>query len=245
MWRFGFGGGGGSAIPATSLLSRPLPLSPPMQMRIDHLFIFTDDGGAVADQLVAFGLTEGSSRIHPGQGTTNRKLYFENFFLEILWVHDEAEINSESVAPTGLRQRANFRETRASRFGLCLVNDDTTDALFAHAFRYQPAYFPSGLVIDVVANSHQPDFPWTFRLPFKETPQNQAEPTTHKNGLGALTEAHFFYSTAAPNHYVDAFCAETQIRFSKASKPLLVLTFDNQRQGQQVAFDALQLVIKY
>lgn len=34
------------------------------QMDIDHIFIFTNDKGKVADELVAFGLTEGGSRIH-------------------------------------------------------------------------------------------------------------------------------------------------------------------------------------
>jgi hypothetical protein len=41
-------------------------------MSIDHLFICTDVGAIVADRLVALGLVEGSSNVHPGQGTTNR-----------------------------------------------------------------------------------------------------------------------------------------------------------------------------
>ncbi len=49
-------------------------------MNIDHIFIFTDDDGKDADELVDFGLTEGSNRVHVGQGTTNRKFYFDNFF---------------------------------------------------------------------------------------------------------------------------------------------------------------------
>src|SRR4051794_34154336 len=58
-------------------------------MDIDHIFIFTDNKGRIADELVSFGLTEGSSRVHQGQGTTNRTFSFENFFLEIVWVHNE------------------------------------------------------------------------------------------------------------------------------------------------------------
>ena len=59
-------------------------------MQIDHIFCFTDAPQAAAEELLAFGLTEGSNRVHPGQGTANRKFYFENFFLEILWLQDEA-----------------------------------------------------------------------------------------------------------------------------------------------------------
>ena len=58
-------------------------------MEIDHIFIFTDDKGQVADKLVESGFVEGSNRVHIGKGTTNRKFYFKNFFLEILWVHNE------------------------------------------------------------------------------------------------------------------------------------------------------------
>ena len=71
-------------------------------MGIDHIFIFSNNNGKEADKLVEFGLTEGSSRIHPGQGTTNRKFYFENFFLEVLWVIDETEIRSELTSKTKL-----------------------------------------------------------------------------------------------------------------------------------------------
>jgi len=71
-------------------------------MTIDHIFIFTTDFGKIADELIEFGLTEGSGRVHIGQGTTNRKFYFDNFFLEIIWVHNEKEINSEPIKPIGL-----------------------------------------------------------------------------------------------------------------------------------------------
>jgi hypothetical protein len=40
------------------------------KMNIDHIFVFTDGNGEIADKLVDFGLTEGSNRIHVGQGTT-------------------------------------------------------------------------------------------------------------------------------------------------------------------------------
>jgi hypothetical protein len=77
-------------------------------MQIDHIFLFTNDNGKIAEELVQFGLREGSSRVHVGQGTTYRKFYFDNFFLAILWVHNEQELNSEVTKQTGLWQRADF-----------------------------------------------------------------------------------------------------------------------------------------
>ncbi len=125
-------------------------------MEIDHIFIFSTAAGHEADELAALGFVEGSSRRHPGQGTTNRKFYCENFFLEILWVVDYAELTSERLRTTQLRQRASFHQTGTSPFGLCLVNTPDTDALFAEAVTYQPAYFPPGKTIEVLPNQHRP-----------------------------------------------------------------------------------------
>lgn len=51
---------------------------------------------------MAFGLTEGTSNSHPEQGTANRRFFFPNAMLELLWVHDEHEAQSPLVAPTRL-----------------------------------------------------------------------------------------------------------------------------------------------
>ncbi|MEL6846826.1 MAG: VOC family protein, partial [Bacteroidota bacterium] len=92
-------------------------------MLIDHIFIFSDTEGSEADLLVKAGFAEGSSRIHPGQGTRNRKFYFDNFFLELLWVHDEEEIKrSAKRAHQQLWQRSQHKELGLSPLGLCLQN---------------------------------------------------------------------------------------------------------------------------
>ncbi len=87
-------------------------------METDHLFIFSNDEGTEADELVSFGLIEGSSREHPGQGTVNRKFYFENCFLEILWVKNEEEISSDLTRKVGLWDRSHHKNNGASPFGL-------------------------------------------------------------------------------------------------------------------------------
>lgn len=214
-------------------------------MHIDHIFIFTDDNGKVADDLVAFGLTEGNNRVHRGQGTTNRKFYFDNFFLEILWVHDETEINSEQTRPSGLWQRASFKTNPFSPFGLCLVNADDTDALFEKAFRYQPDYFPKGMGIDIIRNDHQPDLPWTFRLPFKGQHKNDNEPTRHENEISVLTQAIFEYQASTGTTFLEHFSNEATIRLMESARNWLTLVFDNGRQGQTQEFEQLSLTIEF
>jgi len=47
-------------------------------MKPNHIFIFCDNHDEVANELIEFGFIEGSSRIHPNQGTRNRKFYFND-----------------------------------------------------------------------------------------------------------------------------------------------------------------------
>ncbi len=69
---------------------------------------------------MAFGLTEGSSNLHLGQGTANRRFFFYNAMLELLWVRDEREARSPPIAPTRLWKRWRYRFSGYSPFGVCL-----------------------------------------------------------------------------------------------------------------------------
>lgn len=214
-------------------------------MSIDHIFIFTDDKGKIADDLVQFGWTEGSSRIHGGQGTTNRKFYFDNFFLEILWVHNEEEFTSEKTMSMGLWQRAAYKTSGYSPFGLCLVNTDDTDPIFKDAFPYQPEYFPSGMEIEILKNETHPDLPWIFRLPFKGQKKHQNEPTAHKNGTTVLTNAVFEIESESENSFLKYFKNQDQIQFKESPNQWLNLIFDKGKQGKKQVFEKLRLTIIY
>jgi hypothetical protein len=214
-------------------------------MEADHIFIFTDDDGKVADQLVEFGLTEGSNRVHVGQGTTNRKFYFDNFFLEVLWVHDTKEIKSEKIKPIGLWQRADFKINDFSPFGLCIVNTSETEEFFKDSFKYQPDYFPQGQTIDILKNENQSSLPWTFRLPFKGQKKNINEPTEHKNGISLLTKTTFEYQEKIEATFLNFFEREKNIEFKKSDRAWLNLTFDNGTQGLTTEFGTLKLTIHY
>lgn len=214
-------------------------------MKIDHIFIFTDENGKVADNLVDFGLTEGSNRIHVGQGTINRKFYFDNFFLEILWVHNENEITSDKTKPMGLWKRAEYKTNHFSPFGLCIVNSDDTEKTFEKAFRYQPDYFPQGMEIEIIKNENQSDLPWTFRLPFKGQKKHENEPTKHKNDISILTNAIFEYKSISENTFLENIKNQPQIQFIKSSRQWLNLIFDNGKQGKKEEFEKLKLTIEY
>jgi hypothetical protein len=214
-------------------------------MQTHHIFIFTHTQGEIADKLVDFGFSEGSSRAHPGQGTVNRKFYFNNFFLEILWVNNEDEIQSALIRETGLTQRSEYRSNGSSPFGLCIVNSDDSDAVFAHRKAYQPVYFPEGMTIDVLPHFENPSLPWTFRLPFKGLPGHEGEPVNHKNGIESLTDAAFEFTGEGNELFLSFFENKSQIRFIPSSRIHLTLTFDEQRQQLVKEFPELMLTLKY
>ncbi len=214
-------------------------------MEIDHIFIFSSRQGKETDDLVDFGFAEGSNRIHPGQGTANRKIYFENFFLEIVWVHNEAEVRSDNVSKTKLWERSNFLNNGYSRFGLGFVNTPDTDKLFENATRYQPEYFLPGIHFDILTNEQNPSLPWTFRLPVAGPRKQADEPVDHTNGIKKLTKAVFGLPTKERNEFTSTIEANAAIEFHLDSKNELTLEFDNGRKKQNRRFDRLNLVMRY
>lgn len=215
-------------------------------MEIDHLFVFSRNGGKEADELLEFGFVEGSNRVHVGQGTANRKFYFENSFLELLWVVDEREVKSKIVAPTKLWERAHFNLNQSSPFGLCLDNTDDTDSLFVTSIKYQPLYFPTGQAIDVITNELCMDLPWTFRLPFKGSKKKVDEPTRHRYGIKRLTTTEFIVPpSSCTEQYTSYFRDEKYIIFTHGDDCQLILTFDNHKNKKSHQFKSLPVAIKY
>jgi len=215
-------------------------------MEIDHIFIFSNNKGKEADELVKFGFLEGSNRIHNGQGTTNRKFYFENFFLEVLWVFNEEEIHQSPVKETQLGKRAIYTQNGFSRFGLCLVNTEETDKLFDGAQTYQPNYFPSEMSIDILPNKENPKLPWTFRLPYRRGKKEMKEPIAHLNQIRKLTSVKFLINEFnLESNFISHFVKEENIIFMPNSRSSLILEFDYKKQNKIYCNEKLDLTIKY
>ena len=90
-----------------------------LDFELDHVFICAPSGRSDVEAFASFGLVplEG---IHPGQGTANACFFFENAYLEILWRHDDRELTSAAVQPTGLWERVRWKETGACPFGIAV-----------------------------------------------------------------------------------------------------------------------------
>src|SRR5258708_12270977 len=88
-----------------------------MPLAVDHVFICVENPHAAERALADFGVQFGRRRIHQGQGTANACAFFDNAYLELLWRHDDDDLQSEVVRSLGLWERVRWRETRASPFG--------------------------------------------------------------------------------------------------------------------------------
>src|SRR5258707_15698256 len=87
-----------------------------MRIELDHVFVCTAPGAPEAEEFVRFGLREGPPNRHPGQGTANRRFAFANAMIELLWVDEAEEAQSECSRRTQLWERWSGRESRASPF---------------------------------------------------------------------------------------------------------------------------------
>lgn len=162
-------------------------------MEFDHLFLCVPPKAQDADLLISAGFTEGTANRHPGQGTANRRFFFDNAFIELLYVEEIDELQSPLTKPLRLDERLHRTEAGISPFGLCFRPTDEADvangiAPFA-GWRYKPGYLPAHLHIDV-ADAPLEEPMW-FYLSFGERPDTaeraRQENRVHKNGVSEIT----------------------------------------------------------
>ncbi|GAB2844953.1 VOC family protein [Pseudoduganella ginsengisoli] len=209
-------------------------------MLIDHFFICVQPGAPEAAALADFGLVEGSANRHPGQGTANRRFFFANAFLELLWLDDAAEAQSEATRPTKLFERLSGEG--ASPFGICFrpAPGDDSPLPFA-SWRYQPAYFPPGIACDIaLAPLSEPM--WFHLTPGGRPdalPPERAQPLAHRVPLREVTAVTVIQPRSLPS-------LALPVRFAQGDTDLLEIEFDGGMLGKVHDFrPTLPLVFKY
>ena len=150
-----------------------------MSLVVDHAFITCDRQAPEAEALREFGFVEGSGNTHPGQGTANRRFFFDNFMLELFWVENPAEATSEQTRRTRLWDRWSGRDTGCSRFGIvfCQDRDEPSTAPFP-TWSYHPSYLPPGTAIEIAEGTTLEE-PELFYLPFLRRGRPSLEPVDH------------------------------------------------------------------
>jgi hypothetical protein len=211
-----------------------------MAFELDHLFICTTIDAPEAEQLVSFGLTEGTPSVHPGQGTANRRFFFRNFMLELLWIHNPEEARSEPIQPVHLWERWADRNRGACPFGFCLRSTAHPVGILPFStWEYRPPYLPASLNIPVATNAAVLTEPMLFYLAFGQRPDTypaeKYQPLEHAAGLREVTRAELV------TPYADSLSPELKaivnvhlIRLRLGAEYLVELGFDGELQGQQI-----------
>lgn len=126
-------------------------VEPPRNLELDHVFVCTSDRKASSEALLAAGLSPGPRRVHYGQGTANDCFYFDNAYLELLWMNDEVEIRSAAVKPLCLWERIHWRETGACPFGIAFRATGGFDPAELATWPYSATYLPVGQSIPILS----------------------------------------------------------------------------------------------
>ena len=213
-----------------------------MTIELHHFFILTDPGAPQADLLSGVGLIEGTRNDHPGQGTANRRFFFSNTTLELLYVRDAAEAANGRGSRLRITDRASDRI--ASPFGLVVsATSGSTDVPFP-GWRYCPEYFPADQCFHVGENSDLLEEPLCICMPLSLLlPKTRPQPA---NPLMTMTELRISVPVVRPSPTLEAFANCERISLQLGEPHRLELVFNEEREGfyKDMAPD-LPLVIRW
>jgi hypothetical protein len=223
-----------------------------MGFELDHVFVCTAPGAPEADRLIELGFAEGARNQHPGQGTANRRFFFNNSMIELLFLTNEREAKSDLVAPLRLYERCRYRETGASPFGVCLRPDGESEAgLPFECWEYRPPYLPEGMSINVAVDSsliHEPLLFYTRLRTGRSTAAAQRGQTVnHAIGVSKITAVDITTTALEPpSSALSALVDIGSFSLRSGSDHLIEIEFDRGRQGRLIELGpALPVVLKW
>lgn len=196
-------------------------------LELDHFFILTERPADQAETLSDIGLVEGTPNDHPGQGTSNRRFFFHNSALELLYVRDA----NEADAGPGRRLRLTDRviDPRSSPFGL-ITRDNSSQADPFEGWLYQPDYFQRGCGFLVGENSDQLGEPLCIHMPFN-LPRPEVQPESSEP-FALVTELRIHVPVSTPSATLKRISEVKQISLVTNAPHLLEVVFNDESEGQ-------------
>ncbi len=220
-----------------------------MPLSFHHLFVFCPFGAPEADALLPAGFAEGSPNTHPGQGTANRRFFFSNGMLELVWVRDPGEIQSPLTRPTHLYERSQYLQTGFSPFGIGTFGQVSIQPPFP-GWSYKPNYLPPELEIWVADNGSMPHEPMLFYGNFFHDPAagTVREPMDHSNSVRRISRIGIQMAgkNLRRSHALERFGQTTLLDFKEGPEPLAAVEFDGGAQNRELDLrPSVPLVIRY
>ena len=140
-------------------------------MEVDHFYFCTEQANDVADLLKEFGLKEGQPNTHPGQGTTNRRFFFQNSMMELLYITNEKETHTERTKVLGIAQQ--FKNPKQNKIGIIFRPSESEERTCPfECVQYKPMYLPDNLYMDIGCSTYKSEPKYIF-LNFINKPKNR------------------------------------------------------------------------
>lgn len=198
---------------------------------LDHLFVAMSRTASEISELLARGFAEGPRTAHVGQGTVCRRIFFENVYLEFIWLEDRLQASSPPTDRTGLAARAGCEEG-ASRLGVALRTREELDFVSPVAtWLYQAPYLPDGMAIPIAGNSNVWEEPLLFFVGSKR--RWSGDRVAHPNGTRSVTNV----SVTVPEQHERSpqlrWLQESQcVRIETGPSELLEIELDGGLRGE-------------
>jgi hypothetical protein len=206
-----------------------------VQVELDHLFICAAPGAPEAEKLIRFGLSEGTPNDHPGQGTANRRFAFSNAMIELLWVYEPEEAQSQVSARTMLWDRWVGPRDRTCPFGVCVRPVNLRDGIPPFpGWEYRPAYLPASLSMHIgEAGIEEPM--WVY-LSFLTRSQRRDWFREHAAGIREITRLTLHTPVALRSRAAQILVDAEVIDVASSTSYGLEVEFDRKRTGRRVDF---------
>lgn len=201
-----------------------------MDLELHHVFILVEPDAEVADRLVSIGMDEAKPNTHPGQGSANRRFFFSNGALELLYIHDEEEANSGPGRNMQLLNRAN--NSINSPFGVILSrkNNSIIDMPF-EGWTYKPDYFDkwSFHIGDNLLTE-----PLCIYMPFIDP--GTLDKKTEGGAFKSISQVNVQAPMSELSSVLKIVNAADRINISPGEQHLMEIVFDNQQSDKMKDF---------
>jgi hypothetical protein len=216
-------------------------------LELDHMFVAVRRNAPEMATLTQAGFKAAERRSHRGQGTASAGVFFENAYVELLWLENLAEAESTPIRRTRLAQRADPEQDGLPfGFGLRLATGSDSQIPFG-TWEFRPPYLPAGTAIPTGNNSDRLTEPLLFILPWKSGPGYECP--THSNGARRVSKVSLTIGRLyAPSAAFKAFCALglVDVRFAEGAIPLLEVELDDSKARESLDMrPAVPLVVRW
>ncbi len=190
---------------------------------LDHLFCFCDPAlTKETKNAKSAGFTLHPGNRHPGQGTANRAIIFNENYLEFIFMDSPGDAKKN---PLRLDKRANWHNTGASPFGLCLrgtiSEKDSTEF-----WTYRPPYWPDGIIFIHKSNEDDPEQPLIFVIPSSTRPIDKPNISPSHLMHKTQSEAIRTVEILGPHYRWPSISKPKEIVLSKADHLQMKITVD-------------------